>query len=130
MKALLVGEGTRAEALATALRRAGVRVDLRSEEASGPQAGRGDVGMLPREILDLERLLTGEPPDAVLVASDGDAALAAAIVATKLVVPLATLGEPGSAGREAEVNRTLLTSLADARLADDPQTAASWVAGT
>lgn len=128
MKALLVGGGDRAEALAAAVRRAGVRVDLRSE-ASGPPAGRG-AGALPGRILGLERLLTDERPDAVLVASDGDVAAAAVIVATKLVVPVATFGEPASGGREAEVNRTLVASLADARLADDPRAAASWVAGT
>jgi UDP-N-acetylglucosamine 2-epimerase len=129
MRVLLVGEGTRAIALADALRDPGNRVDVRSETSDPHTSGDG-ARALAGQIVAFERLLASERPDAVLVASDGDAAVAAVIVATKLTVPVATLGEAGAGGHEAEVNRTLVESLADARLAYDPQAAASWVAGT
>jgi hypothetical protein len=51
-----------------------------SEEAS--------VARLARLLLEFERMLRDDPPDRVVLADDSDEALAAALVATKLPIPL------------------------------------------
>ena len=126
---MLVDDGTAAEELAAALRDAGIEAERRSGASDSPSRP-GGVRGLAAEILAFERLLESRRPDAILLASDGDPAVAAAIVATKLRVPVATFADRDRAGLEGEVNRTLLRALADARLADDPQAAVSWVTGT
>ena len=51
-----------------------------AEGADGSSAG------LARLLVSFERSLSAEPPDRVLLADDSDAALAAALVATKLLI--------------------------------------------
>ena len=46
----------------------------------------GSIAGLARLLVSFERSLSAEPPDRVLLADDSDAALAAALVATKLLI--------------------------------------------
>ena len=46
------------------------------------------VAGLARLLLEFERMLRDDPPDRVVLADDSDEALAAALVATKLLIPL------------------------------------------
>lgn len=53
---------------------------------SGPQAPEPSVARLARLLVELERSLSADPPDKVVLADASDDALAAALVATKLLI--------------------------------------------
>jgi hypothetical protein len=53
---------------------------------AGPQAPEPSVGGLARLLVDFERSLSAEPPDRIVLADASDEALAAALVATKLLI--------------------------------------------
>lgn len=72
----------------------------------------GPVSALAVSLLQLERLMAAERPSLVVLADGGDHALAAALVATKLLVPVVRLDEPGPGGAESG-NDGLLDLLAD-----------------
>jgi hypothetical protein len=60
----------------------------------GPQATEPSVAGLARLLVELERSLSADPPDRVVLADASDDALAAALVATKLLI--AVEAKPGA----------------------------------
>jgi hypothetical protein len=81
----------------------------RAWTAPGQASGEGSRQALAETLVALERELERDPPDAVLLADDSDAALAAALVATKLLVPVEAV-EGATAGDG--VNARLISQLA------------------
>jgi hypothetical protein len=65
---------------------------------------------LGAELVALERALADDPPERVLLADASDAALAAALVASKLLVPVEAVED--AAGAE-DVNARLISQLAE-----------------
>jgi hypothetical protein len=122
MTALLVGEADSAAGLLEALRAGGV--EARVDEP--PDADeRGEIAALADELLRFESRLSEAPPSAVLLLDAGDKALAAALVATKLLIPT---GAVGIDGREGE-NAALLRQIADRMLSADWREIAEWIDG-
>jgi hypothetical protein len=95
-----------------------------AERASGPD----EIGALAAELREFERALGEGGPEAVLVASDSSAALAAVLVATKLGTPVAAVGDPGHT--RGGVNARLIRQLSDAELAVAPAAIVDWLRGT
>jgi UDP-N-acetylglucosamine 2-epimerase len=125
MRILIVGEQGRPHALAGALETAGV--DVERPPKSGLAAAHGDqVGELAAALIAFERLFADDAPDAVLLVSSSNLALAAVLVATKLQIPAAGL-EEGARGedRVSELNRRLIEQLADRTVAADAGTIAA-----
>ena len=122
MKILVVGEMERPYALAGALETAGV--DVERPPNSGLPAVPGDqVGELAAALIAFERLLTDDAPDAVLLVSSSNLALAAVLVATKLLIPVAALVEAAQdEDHMSEMNRRLIERLADGTIGDDEDT--------
>jgi UDP-N-acetylglucosamine 2-epimerase len=125
MRTLIVGEKGRSHALAGALETAGVDVERPPESAFG--AARGDqVGELAAALIAFERLFAEDAPDAVLLVSTSNLALAAVLVATKLQIPVAGLtGGAQDEDRRSEMNRRLIEQLADGAVAPDAGTIAA-----
>ena len=125
MKVLIVGEHGRPHGLAGALQAAGVDVERPSKGAFG--ATRGDqVGELAAALTAFERLLAEDAPDAVLLVSTSNPALAAVLVATKARIPVAALVQAAQGGDgRPEMNRRLIEQLADGTVADDAGTIAA-----
>jgi len=118
MRILIVGEGEGPHPLAQSLEDAGVAVARPPESARGVPDGDG-VGELAAALIAFERLLSGDPPDAVLLVSTTNLALAAVLVASKLRVPVAALAEPAPGNRAPELNALLIERLADGTVGDD-----------
>jgi hypothetical protein len=117
-----------AEALRAGLIGAGIESSVLVSDEQDPEPG--SPSRLAEGMRAAERRLLAEPPDAVVVAGDGDEALATALVSTKLRVPTAYLGLEGSAppGSDAEaVNRRLLELVADVVVGADPVAVAAWL---
>ena len=55
---------------------------------TGSRGGPGSIEALARELIRLEARLEHERPESVVLADDSDMALAAALVATKLMIPV------------------------------------------
>jgi len=118
MRAIILGESPNAQ-LAEALGAAGVTIQARTlPRPSMP----GPTAALVAALRGAERALEADPPDAVVVASDGDAALGAVLAGVKMGVATAWLRTPGGdAGGEvtARVADVTLDAAAPAeRLAD------------
>ena len=118
MKALLIGVPDAAAKLAEYLRAQGVEAEI--AEPAG--TGETEIALLAHELTHLETMLGGQRPDAVVLADAGDRALAGALVATKLLIPVAAVDD--SQGR----NRELLAHLADRILPADGGEIAAWIA--
>jgi UDP-N-acetylglucosamine 2-epimerase len=119
MRILIVGENERPHALAGALETAGVDVERPPESAFG--AARGDqVGELAAALIAFERLFAHGAPDAVLLVSTSNLALAAVLVATKRQIPVAGLAQ--SEDRTSGLNRRLIEQFADRTVAADAGT--------
>ena len=127
MRVLLVGNSEKAGNLAGALAGTDLAVDRHPDGATHAD-GADEVDQIARDLRELERVLGENRPDAVLVASASNTALAAALVATKLEVPLLRLELPGehSSGRNAD----LIDQLADASLAPEAAAIVDWVRDT
>jgi hypothetical protein len=123
MTALIVGDPDRAHELAAALGDAGVKGEVRAFEPAGDDAH--EIGALAHELVEIERALTGNPPVAVVLADAGDGALAATLVATKLLIPVAAAGLDSAPGTNAGV----LAQLADGNLSADATEIAAWLEG-
>jgi UDP-N-acetylglucosamine 2-epimerase len=125
MKILIVGEKGRPHALAGALETAGVDVERPPTGALG--AAHGDqIGELAAALIAFERLFADDVPDAVLLVSTSNPALAAVLVATKLQIPVAALVEAArEEDRVSEMNRRLIEQLADGTVGDDAGTIAA-----
>jgi UDP-N-acetylglucosamine 2-epimerase len=122
MRILIVGEKGRPHALAGALETEGVDVERPPKGAFGAPHD-DQVGELAAALLAFERLFADGAPDAVLLVSTSNLALAAVLVASKLQIPVAGL-EEGAPG-EAELNRRLIEQLADRTVAADAETIAA-----
>lgn len=111
VKALVAGDAEAATALCAALREQGVDAEA---YATQPTAEERSVGSLAGALVELEERL-GAGYDVAVVAGPGDAAMALAIVAAKLGLPLAASLEAGqpSSGELDAAERRILTELAD-----------------
>jgi UDP-N-acetylglucosamine 2-epimerase len=126
MKVLIVGENGSAATLGAALEAEGV--EARRTPGSLPPGSGDEVGRIAAALVDLERLMETDPPDAVLLSSASNLALAAALVATKLQIPVASVeGETADEDRLSGVNERLIEQLADATLAADPASVTRWL---
>ena len=121
MAALVTGAPGPAGELAAALRAAGVEASVDVDRPDEPQSG--EIAALAAELLRLEASLSERQPAAVVLADAGDRALAAALVATKLLIPVAVVGVDGAEGQ----NEDLLAQLADRKLSADPAEIAAWL---
>jgi hypothetical protein len=122
MTALLVGETDAAAGLLESLRAAGVEASV---DGPGDAEAEGEVAALARELLRFESRLREARPSAVLLVDGGDTALAAALVATKLLIPVAAVGEEGEGDR----NSALLAQLVDRKLSADSGEIRAWIEG-
>jgi hypothetical protein len=104
---LVVGDRIPADQVVEAL--TGYDRPARAWSPPGEASRDGSSQALAEALLALERELERDPPGAVLLADDSDAALAAALVATKLLVPVQAV-EGAAAG--AGVNARLISQLA------------------
>lgn len=91
--------------------------------ADDPGTERSEIGSLAHNLVALEGALASDRPTAVLVADGGDLALAATLVATKLLIPVAVVA-PAPDGAP---NGPLLAQLADESLPADGERIAAWV---
>jgi UDP-N-acetylglucosamine 2-epimerase len=127
MKVLIVGENGRPHVVAAALEAQGVQVG-RPPEGALPAAGDDEVGEIAAALIAFERLFAEQAPDAVLLVSVSNLALAAVLVATKAGIPVAGLEEePPRDGRPPPVNRRLIAQLADAIVTADSESIAAWL---
>ena len=90
MRVLLVGNGEGAAALAGGLNGGDIVLERRPDDPE-PASGPDEIGAIARELREFEEALSEGGPDAVLVASDSSASLAAVLVATKLGTPVAAV---------------------------------------
>jgi UDP-N-acetylglucosamine 2-epimerase len=121
MRILIVGEHGRPHALAAALEAAGVNVERPPDSPLG--AAHGDqVGELAAAVIAFERLFADLAPDAVLLVSTSNLALAAVLVATKRQIPVAGLAQSED---RTELNGRLIERLADGTVGDDAATIAA-----
>ena len=127
MRVLLVGNSEEASRLAQALGDRAVAVELRAAAAAA-SGGPEEIAALASELRELERALGEGGPDAVLVASDSSASLAAVLVATKHRTPVAEI-ERGETQRRG-VNARLIRRLADAELAPEAAAISDWLRDT
>lgn len=121
MRVLIVGEEGRHHPLAAALEAAGVDV-ARPLESDFDAASGDQVGELAAALIALERLLADEPPDAMLLVSTANLALAAVLVAAKLRIPMAACVQAAPEDRASELNASLIEGLVDTTVGDDAGT--------
>jgi hypothetical protein len=79
-------------------------------KAAAPAAEPSIAG-LARLLVEYERMLSADRPERILLADDSDDALAAALVATKLLIAVEATPQAGGA---ATTNGRLIAQLADA----------------
>jgi hypothetical protein len=118
MRVLIVGEQGRPHPLAGALEAAGADV-ARPQESDFDAASGAELGDLAAALIAFERLLAEEPPDAVLLVSATNLALAAVLVAAKLRIPVAARVKAAPEDQASELNARLIEGLADATVGDD-----------
>jgi UDP-N-acetylglucosamine 2-epimerase len=122
MKILIVGEDDRPHGLGEALETEGVDVG-RPPKDSLPEPATDEVAQIARGLIVFEELFADDAPDAVLLVSTSNLALAAVLVATKARIPVAGLRTwTQDQAHLSELNRRLIVQLADATVADDPAT--------
>jgi UDP-N-acetylglucosamine 2-epimerase len=125
MKILIVGERERPHGLAVALETAGADVERPPKSAFGATHG-DQVGELAAALIAFERLFAEDPPDAVLLVSPSNLALAAVLVATKVQIPVAASVQTAqSEDGSSEMNRRLIEQLADGTVTGDAGTIAA-----
>jgi hypothetical protein len=110
MGQIIVGEGAVARELArtvAASENPRIWADSGSEDGDPP----GSSAPLARDLTSFEAEALERTPEAIVLADDSDAALAAALVATKLLIPLAATD---GARRSSTVNGRLIAQLAGA----------------
>jgi hypothetical protein len=125
MKVLIVGEPGGPDGLGGALESEGVEVGRPPERAFDARREEG-VGELAAALIAFERLFDDDAPDAVLLVSTSDLALAAVLVATKLQIPVAASVEP-TPGEDgvSDTNGRLIARLADGIIVGDAATIAA-----
>ena len=124
MGVLIVGETAEPPASAIELEAAGFEVERRVD-GPRPVDGTQEIAEIAGNLREFERALEAGSVDAVLIASDSPAALAAVIVATKMGVPVASLLVPDEASG-AGANARVIRQLADAALAPDAEAIMEW----
>lgn len=130
MRLLIVEENARAEALAAALEADRISVEHPPDGAL-PEASGDEIEQLAAALVAFEQLLTSDAPDAVLLAGSSNLALAAALVATKLQIPVVGLADGPRAGDHGlEMNHGLIERLADAMVDADASAVAAWLRGS
>jgi hypothetical protein len=120
MTALLIGEPDAAAGLLESVRAAGVEASV---DAPAAADDRTQITALAGELLRLESRLRDAPPSAVLLVDARDTALAAALVATKLLIPVAAVGPEAEEGE----NGPLLAQLVDRKLSVDSREIKAWI---
>ena len=129
MKIVIVGEKGRPHALASALETGGVDVE-RPPKSELATAHGDQIGELATALIAYERLFADDAPDAVLLVSTSNLALAAVLVATKLRIPVAALVEAArDEDRMSQMNCRLIEQLADGTVGDDARTIAASLRG-
>jgi hypothetical protein len=105
--------------------------DLIDAPLDAPATDGEEVRGIASALRAYEAALDGGAVDRVVLAGSSDGALAAAIVATKLRVPVASVGgddDPGSPSEpRSELNARLIAQLADTVLRDDATVISSWL---
>jgi hypothetical protein len=124
MKVLVVDEKGELDAVVGALEADDIEASRPAAEALG-EAGAGEVAEIASALIGLEVLLSDGRPDAVLLGSASNLALAAVVVATKATIPVAAVGDVSTGG--SELNARLIARLADAALGADAPSVAAWV---
>jgi len=125
---LLIGNSEQIDGLVEEAETAEVTVERRGDDPPGSDGGR-EIAAIAAQLREFEAALTGaERPDAVVVASDSSAALAAVIVATKLGTPVGCVVVPGA--DPDGTNARLIRQLADRELAADPAAILDWMRDT
>jgi hypothetical protein len=115
MTLLIVGEASTAEALARAENRPETPARVWSAERGGDagprssDAGPRSSAPLARALVAFEAEVESARPDAIVLADDSDAALAAALVGAKLLIEV---GATADATRPASSNGRLIAQLA------------------
>jgi hypothetical protein len=122
MTVFLVGDRDAAAALLESLSDVGTEASVAEHRLA---AGKGEIQALADELVRLESALEEQRPAAVLLADASDHALAAALVATKLLIPVATVGVDGAE----DANARLLAQLADRKLSADAGEIRAWTEG-
>jgi hypothetical protein len=107
-RTLIVGERLPGERAVQALAAGDRDPQAWTPAAPTPDAS-GATQALAAALVELEGALEADRPDAVLLADDSDAALAAALVATKLLVPVEATAEAVGTGT---LNARLIAQLA------------------
>jgi hypothetical protein len=121
MTTFVTGTGVPARQLVESLRTAGVEAELDAPPVA--DAAAGEIAALAAELVRLEGLIAERPPVAVLLADASDRSLAAALAATKLLIPVAAVAVDGADG----LNARLLVQLADGKLSADAAEIAAWI---
>jgi UDP-N-acetylglucosamine 2-epimerase len=128
MRALFVSDHPPPDGLVASLEQAGVALELPpAEPAARPDAS--ELTEIATALRGFERLLSRDGPEAVLLGSASNQALAALLVASKLGVPVARL-EPVALEAASSINSTVIGQLADATLADEAEAIAAWARDT
>ncbi len=122
MRIIWVTDGTNGEQAGALLR----ALEQRAEAVQVPVALKGgsELQRTAAAIVELEPLLDASRPAAVLVGGDGTAAMAAALVAVKLEMPLVRVGAGARSGDrrgDAELNRVVSDHVCDLLLCADEQ---------
>ena len=127
MKIMIVGENGRPHALAEALATEGLSV-ARPPRGALPAAQDDEVALIAAGLIAFEKLFAEDAPDAVLLVSASNLALAALLVATKERIPVAGLEEGTLADDPPDgLNHRLIGHLADATMIADAGTIAAWL---
>ena len=79
-------------------------------DGAAPRDGAGSVAALAGALTELEARFEAERPEAILLVDDSDTALAAALVAAKLLIPIKASGDATSPASD---NARLIAQLAD-----------------
>jgi hypothetical protein len=121
MRIMIVGRAKQGDVVAAALEAGGVDVE-RSPESSPGAADGDEVRELAAALVAFESLLADCGPDALLLVSRTNAALAAVLVASKLQIPVAALVDASPGNGESELNARLIERLADRAVDGDATT--------
>jgi UDP-N-acetylglucosamine 2-epimerase len=123
---MLIGDWTGADALAGSLEAEEVEVKRAPQRLSAP--GGSQIAGIAASLVAWEELMSEDSPDAVLLASASDAALAAVVVATRRQITVVSLEDAASNDDpELELNGRLIHQLADVTLTGDPGTVGAWL---
>jgi hypothetical protein len=122
MRALVTGAPERAGQLADSLRAADLEAVADDVRQEAPES---EIAALAQELVRLEEVLLERQPAAVLLVGAGDRCLAAALVAIKLLIPVAAVGLDDATGE----NAMLLAQLVDRKLSADAGEIAAWMRG-